>query len=251
MDRADGLITLSSLALGDTHVIAGDCLKCLMRWAPRPGSAVTVTGGDNNFARARVVELAAGRATLLVYELLPAPAESPLEIIILQAMPDKERLELIIEKAAELGADMIVPWKAEKGVGLAERKGNQPKDHRFQKRALKAARQCRRGKVPAIMPFTDLASAMDLASHAGLKLLLSEKPSPGLRETLKEAGNAESVAIISGPEGGFTRGEIEAAREKGFVAVSLGARVLRAETAPVVAAAIVQYELGDLGSATL
>jgi len=234
--------------LGDTVTISGAAREALAAWSARLGEAVTLTTPAGPSFRARLVQADASQATLLVYEQMSAPAESGLELILLQALPDKERMELIIEKATELGVDMIVPWKAEKGIGLTEREDRQAKAHRFTARARKAAKQCRRAKIPALMPFSDLAAALAYAGHAGLKIALWEHGGQPLKSVLAQAGPIASAAILIGPEGGLTPGEVEAARGAGFIAASLGARILRTETAAIAAAAIIQFVLGDLGS---
>ncbi|HUT53566.1 MAG TPA: 16S rRNA (uracil(1498)-N(3))-methyltransferase [bacterium] len=235
-------------ALGDTVALRGPALAALTAWSPRPGLAVTVADGSGNSYRARVTELHADRASLFVFERMKGPAESPLEIILLQALPDKERMELIIEKAAELGADVIVPWKAERGVGLDERDARQKKSRGWQKRALKAARQCRRGKVPFIAPYADLDAALDYAAGADLKIVLWEEARAPLKKILESTAAPRSVAIMIGPEGGLTPAEVETAERSGFISASLGPRVLRTETAAIAALALAQYALGDLGS---
>lgn len=235
-----------SLEIGETVYLAGPALSSLRSWSPRPGAAVTVSDRSGKSWRARVVLLDPDRAELFIFEEMKASAESSLEIILLQALPDKERMELIIEKAAELGADVIVPWPAERGVSLAERDAGQQKSHRWQKRALKAAIQCRRGKVPLIAPVADLGSALKYAESAGLKIALWENAREPLQKIIT-GSKSSSVAVIIGPEGGLTDAEIKTASRHGFISASLGPRILRTETAAIAALSIIQYALGDLG----
>jgi len=232
---------------GDTVIITGDGLSALQERGPRLAMAVTVISRSGGSFRARIVSLEEDRASLLVFEKMAGSAESKLSITLLQALPEKERMELIIEKTTELGVDVVVPWKAEKGITLAERDARQQKSVHWQKRANKAAKQCRRARVPSIMPFTSLEIALEQTGDCGLRLSLSESYGSGLQEVLRSSSEVESIGLLVGPEGGLVPRELELAEEAGFVPVRLGARILRTETAAIVAVAIAQYVLGDLG----
>jgi len=246
MDPGSLIVVPRDPELGQTLILTGPALAALRSWSPRPGQAVTLTGPGASF-RARVVTLAEGEARLLVFERMTAPAESSLELILLQALPDKERMELVIEKATELGVTLIVPWQADRGLALAEREARQPKAHRFARRALQAGRQCRRGRVPVILPCTDLNTALEHAGPAELKIVLYEKDAAPLKAILAAAGAVTTAAIMIGPEGGLTAAELDLARAHGFRPASLGSRVLRTETAALAGLALLQFALGDLG----
>ncbi len=228
-------------------ILTGTNLEALQAWEPRPAMAVTIVSGSGESLRARVISLEAERASLLVFEKMAASAESGVEITLLQALPDKERMELIIEKATELGADVIVPWKAERGVDLVERDSVQEKSKHWQRRATKAAKQCRRARLPAIMPFSSLRDALRRCSDCDLKLALYESGGEPGRDVIGSVSKPASVALLVGPEGGLAEGEMEAAQQAGFVPLHLGGRILRTETAAIVAVTIIQYVLGDLG----
>jgi len=247
MDAPTPIALDNAPEIGDAIIVSGKNLEALKRWDPRPGAAVTVIDGQGESFRARVVTLNNEKAELIVYEKMTAPAESKLDITLLQALPDKERMEIIIEKATELGVDIIVPWKAKHGVNLAERESKQPKAHRWNNRAIKAAKQCRRAKIPAIMPFTDLNGAIEYADDAKAKFVLCEKARAPMKKIIGRHNQHSSAAIAVGPEGGLDQNEIKALEAGGFMPVSLGPRVLRTETAAIAAITIVQWEMGDLG----
>jgi len=246
MEKGTVIRTAATVEVGDTVEIKAADFEALLAWSPRPGSAYTVEAKGESF-RARLVELHEDRASLFVFERMPGAAESPVEIVLLQALPSRERMELIIEKATELGVDMIVPFRAEKGIDLEERESSQKKAHKWPDRAKKAAKQCRRARIPTIAPFMSMEEAMRFAEDADMKIMLLESAGRHLKDLLKGAGKSLKVCILSGPEGGFAEDEVALARDHGFVPVSLGARILRTETAAIVGAALVQYELGDLG----
>jgi 16S rRNA (uracil1498-N3)-methyltransferase len=228
--------------------ITGEGLDGLASRKARPGELVTLTGEGGREFRGRVLSINRREALVLVFESLVPPTESSKKIILLQALPDKERMELIIQKATELGVNSIVPFKSKRSISLEERERRQPKAHRWQSIAIKAAQQSRRGMVPIIEPYCDFSGALGYAEESALKILLWEKGSENpLRDVLRSQGNCEKVVLIVGPEGGFDPREVRTAKERGFIPVSLGRRILRTETAAIVLLGIVQYELGDLG----
>jgi 16S rRNA (uracil1498-N3)-methyltransferase len=238
LDQAPGL--------GQEYDLVGPARAALASWKPRLGLAVTVIGPGAKSYRARITGLSETSARVVVFEAMTGPAESRLEIILLQAFPDKERMELIIEKATELGVALIVPWKADKGIGLEEREARQPKAHRFAARALKASRQCRRARAPVIAPVSSLEQALQYAERADLKIALWEKGTTPLGRVIP-AGPVSCAALLVGPEGGITEREIRTIESRGFIPVGIGPRILRTETAAIAGVAILQFRLGDLG----
>ncbi len=236
------------ISIGRTVILAGSAREALEDFSPRTGSIITVSDEHGKSFRGRVVKLATDSAEVFVFEDLSGNAESGIEIVLLQALPDKERMELIIQKATELGVDMIVPFKSKRSIDLAEREARQPKAHRWQDIALRAARQCRRGRVPLVAEYTDMPGALKWAEECSLRVVLWEgEKERHLKNILRECGNPVAVALMNGPEGGWTKGEIKTLEKSDYLPTSLGGRILRTETAAITAVALAQYELGDLG----
>ena len=210
----------------------------------RVGAIVTVQVEGVEY-RARIIGIAYEKATLRLFEQLPRPSESSLAITLVQALPKKERMELIIQKATELGVAAILPCISAKSISLSEREASQSKTHRWTAIAAKAVEQSRRRLVPHIEESIDLAAALEKASEAQLKLILYEKEvEPDLHYFADK--NVKSLAIAAGPEGGFTEEEVILARRYGYVPVRLGGRILRCETASIAALSIAQFLWGDL-----
>jgi len=209
------------------------------------GNILTVTDSKGRDFRGRVLRLAREGASILIFDAFPRPTESPVEIILLQALPEKERMELIIQKVTELGVSAIVPFKSERSITLDEREAKQKKAHRWQEIAIKAVQQSRRAKVPPVGYRPSFQEALETCKGEGLKVLLYEKEGQSLRHVLKKPAPQRIYAAV-GPEGGFAEEEIEMAKEAGFVPVKLGQRILRTETAAITLVGILQYELGDL-----
>jgi len=168
-----------------------------------------------------------------------------LEIILLQALTKKERMELIIQKVTELGVSAIVPFKSERSISLEEREAKQKKAHRWQEIAVKAVQQSRRAKVPRVEPYRSFQEALNFCGKDGLKIILWEKGGEPLKEILRQ-NHSQKVYAVVGPEGGFTEEEVAIAKGKEFIPMKLGQRILRTETAAITIVGILQYELGDL-----
>lgn len=237
------------LNLGTLIRIRGRALKRLRERVDRAGDLVTIRDNRGRDFRGRVVTLTAEYAETLIFESFRGSVDSFLEIYLLQALPKKERLEWIIQKTTELGVYAIVPFESDHSITLEERDRPQKKSHRWQAIATRAAQQCRRAVVPQIHLTVPFARALDFGCDTHLRILFWEKESSrGIRELLAEwKGRIQRLALMVGPEGGFSPREIELAREKGYVPVGLGERILRTETAAIAAVTLIQYELGDLG----
>ena len=174
------------------------------------------------------------------------PLEPPFELVLLQALPERERMELIIQKATELGVSCICPFKSRHSISLEERESGQPKAHRWQQIALKAAKQSRRASMPAVVSYCSFAQALDLARPLELKVMLWEKEQRRLASLIRGMPAPKGIALIIGPEGGWAEEEVQQARQAGFALAGLGGRILRTETAAITACAIIQYEWGGL-----
>jgi 16S rRNA (uracil1498-N3)-methyltransferase len=242
---ARGSIKLeSSIKTGTPFNLEGGRLEALLEWRPRPGEALTVTSIDGVLFRARLTELHEGSATLVPFEEM-GMAEAAPEIILIQALPERERMETIIQKATELGITSILPFKSEKSISLAELDSRQKRSHNWGEIARKAARQSMRPDIPEVLPYSSFEGAIAAAENSGLKIMFWEGSQTGLKELLTQARRpVESAALLVGPEGGFSASEVKAALDKGFSAVNLGLRVLRTETAAIFGAGLLRYELG-------
>jgi 16S rRNA (uracil1498-N3)-methyltransferase len=241
----DRIVLDESVAIGKDVVIEGPPLEALRFQGGRVGSILTVTDSAGKDFRGRILSLSGNKASLRIFEAFRSSTESPVEIILLQALPEKERMELIIQKATELGASGIVPFKSKRSISLEERDAKQRKSHRWQEIAIKAVQQSRRGKVPKLETYRSFEEALELCKGEGLKLLLWEKEGEPLKKILRSRLPKKIYAMV-GPEGGFTEGEVRLAKERGFIPVKLGQRILRTETATITLVGIIQYELGDL-----
>ena len=211
----------------------------------RPGALITLTDALGRDFRGRVLFVSEEKASVWIFSQFPSPTESPLEIVLLQALPEKERMELIIQKTTELGVSRIIPFKSKRSISLEEREAKQKKAHRWQDIALKATQQSRRALIPRVEAYRSFEEALASCTEEGLRILLWERQGESLRAVLDRC-RFQRVYGLVGPEGGLTESEVEAARQVGFLPVKLGQRVLRTETAAIILVALLQYAWGDL-----
>jgi 16S rRNA (uracil1498-N3)-methyltransferase len=234
------------LTMGREIALEGDLFFALCQRQPYQGEIITVTDAAGKAFRGRIVELKADQARVFIFEEMREPLEPPFELVLFQALPEKERMELIIQKATELGVSCIYPFKSKHSISLEERESGQSKAHRWQHIALKAAKQSRRASLPLVAPYCSFAQALDLARPLELKVMLWEKEQRRLTSLIRGMPAPKGIALIIGPEGGWAEEEVQQARAAGFSPVGLGGRILRTETAAIAACAIIQYEWGGL-----
>ncbi len=173
-----------------------------------------------------------------LHETLPGLAESRLQIHLGQGLSRGERMDWAIQKATELGATQITPVISERcEVRLKDERADKRLAH-WRQIAISACEQCGRSVIPIIHPPQLLADW--LAIEADLKLVLHP-----VAEPLESHAAPATLAFLIGPEGGLNDAEVEQARTAGFQPARLGPRVLRTETAPVVALSVAQQLWGD------
>jgi 16S rRNA (uracil1498-N3)-methyltransferase len=173
---------------------------------------------------------------------LPIERESPLRLTLLQGISRGERMDLIVQKATELGIERLVPIAAEHGVvKLDPIQGIRRVEH-WQAIAISACEQCGRNRVPTIGAVQSLAKALEALPSEGARLLLD----PEGAMTLAGVSVAGAASVLIGPEGGWSESERRLCERAGISACRLGPRVLRTETAPLAVLAALQALHGDL-----
>lgn len=166
-------------------------------------------------------------------------------ICLFQGLPKSDKMELIVQKAVELGASEIVPMAAGRCVVKLDDKKAKAKTARWQGIAEAAAKQSRRGIIPRVTEVMSMKEAIAYAGSLDVKLIPYElaEDMPKTKEIIGGIRSGQSVAVFIGPEGGFEEKEIEAAKEGGFVPITLGKRILRTETAGFTVLAWLMYHL--------
>jgi 16S rRNA (uracil1498-N3)-methyltransferase len=201
----------------------------------QPGDGLVLFDGQGSDWPAEVLAMSRQAVRVRLDAPVPAVPELPVVVTLALAMPANERMDALVEKATELGVACIQPLLTERSVlRLAGERAERKQAH-WQAIAQAACEQCGRARVPLIAPVRSLAAFLQ-APGTGLRLLLSLDPAARALPALATPSTL-SVVTLSGPEGGLTPDEEAQARLAGFVATSLGGRVLRADTAPLAALA--------------
>lgn len=204
----------------------------------KPGDVVSVFDGEGKEFRGVVAQARRESAELeLQDEIEPARPESPLQITLAVALLKGEKFDLVVQKATELGVSSFVPLITRHAdIKLRDEADAAKRVARWQRIALEAAKQSGRAVVPHVRSPTTFQAVLKNPC-----LLFSEKEGQGLKQI-----DTDEVTAIIGSEGGWSDEELDQARAAGVQIVTLGGRVLRAETAAITAAALLQHRFGDL-----
>ena len=176
----------------------------------------------------------------------PVERESPLAITLLQGVARGERMDLIVQKATELGVTRIVPVLAERSVVKVDAKQSERKLEHWRAIAISACEQCGRNRVPELNAPVALGDAIAVLPQGSLRCLLAADGGESLAAAARGAGTG--VVLLIGPEGGLADKERQFAGAHGFTAYRLGPRVLRTETAGLAALALLQTVSGDFAT---
>ena len=220
---------------------------------------ITLTGEDVNHIK-NVLRMKPGEELIIcdgegavtadILESFGSKAELSTRLYLFQGMPKKDKMEMIIQKAVELGVYEIVPVMTKRViVKLDDEKKEQRKLERWQAISESAAKQSGRGIIPKIHPVIGYKEALEYASTLDVNLIpyenadSSECGMENSRAVIRELHGKQSAGIFIGPEGGFEESEIEKAIGAGFKCISLGRRILRTETAGLAALSVIMFEL--------
>ena len=191
-----------------------------------------------------ISEVSDKQVELTVEKVYASETEPTVHVTLYQAMPKSDKMELIIQKAVELGVSAIVPVQTKRCVSRPDAKSMAKKLERYNRIALEAAKQCGRGRIPQVLPMLDYSEALTEMKKDERAFLFYENSTSSFRKELEQA--VSSVSIMVGAEGGFEEDEVNRALEQGVASLSLGKRILRCETAPLAALSIIMYETGNM-----
>lgn len=212
----------------------------------RPGEEVAVSNGiDGKEYRCGILALEEDCVRLELRFIKEDGVELPAKIYLFQGLPKADKMELIIQKAVELGAFQVIPVAMKRCVVKLDQKKADVKIKRWQGIAEAAAKQSKRGVIPTVAPMMSYAQAVKMASQMDLKLVPYEL-AEGMEQTkhlIESVEPGQQIAIFIGPEGGFDPEEIRIATEAGIQPITLGKRILRTETAGFTTIAWLMYQL--------
>ncbi len=228
---------------GETRIVGEKAryLSTVLRC--REGDELLLFDGRAASYRAKIIGITKREVSVEILGVARADTESPVGLSLIQGLLKGDKMDLVIQKTTELGVREIIPAATARSQFSDTRRVP-----RWRKIAEEAAQQCGRTTVPHVrdtLPFDELFSSSGIHTKCH-GLLFWEEEGTGFHEALEEVKGKGPLSIAVGPEGGFTREEAALAESAGLVITSMGRRILRAETAAIAAAAILQFSFGDL-----
>ena len=212
----------------------------------KPGEQVMLcTGQDSRDYRCEITEIAEAYVRAEILEVEENGAELPSRLYLFQGLPKSDKMELIIQKAVELGVYEVIPVVTRRTVVKLDAKKEEARRKRWNAISESAAKQSKRMLIPAVSPVMDFREALEYAGSLDVRLIPYElaEDMGKTRKILEGIRPGQSVGIFIGPEGGFEKAEVELAMEKGVVPVTLGRRILRTETAGLAMLAVLMFHL--------
>ena len=213
-----------------------------------PGEEVNVTDGSGEKVyRCAIASIWEDKVELNIMWAQEIGMELPSKIYLFQGLPKSDKMELIIQKAVELGVYEIIPMATARAVVKLDQKKAAAKVKRWQAISESAAKQSKRLLIPEVKEPVKFSEALKLASDLDVRLIPYElaEGMDGTRRIIQSVKPGQSVAVFIGPEGGFEEAEVELAKEAGFQAITLGRRILRTETAGMTVLSILMYQLEE------
>ena len=212
----------------------------------KPGEELLISvKGDWDYL-CKIVDIETDRVNLKVLESMEQ-RELPVNITLLQGIPKSDKLEMIIQKAVELGVSEIIPVKTKRVVVKIDEKKVDTKVNRWNAIAESAAKQSKRSIIPKVYEPMSIDNALEIVEDFGVKLIPYEN-ADGIDKTRRILDNMDktkNIAVFIGPEGGFEESEVERIKNSGFEVITLGKRILRTETAGLALLSNIMIRLED------
>lgn len=209
------------------------------------GDEITIGDGHSKDYICNISEIATDYILADIVDVQSNAAELPVRIVLFQGMPKSDKMELIIQKATELGVAEIVPVMTKRTVVKLESKKEAKKIDRYNAIAMSAAKQSGRGVIPVVKDFMTFKQALAYAKELDMNMIPYEnaKGIAYAKEVVASVSQYKSLGIFIGPEGGFAKEEVDLAMEMGAKCITLGNRILRTETAGLAILSILMFEL--------
>ena len=239
-------VSADQLAEKEVFISGGDVnhIKNVLRL--EVGDWIVACDGNGTDYVSRIQSICSDEVVASIEKVQPTGTELPVRITLFQGMPKKDKLELIIQKAVELGACEIVPVMTKRtGVKLSEEKKINKRLERWQSIAYAAAKQCDRGIIPTVHKPVSYEEALAMADQLDYNVIPYELQT-GMEEARKivdQACKQRSLGIFIGPEGGFEPEEVERAMTRNIHPMTLGKRILRTETAGMALLSILMFQM--------
>ena len=232
----------------NTCIIEGEDVKHISKVLRcKIGEELEVCDSDNNEYICEITSIDKSSVELDILEKVDIKRESDLKIKLYQGLPKGPKMEMILQKLTEVGVDEIILVQTKRSVVKVDDKKEDKKIERWERIIYEAAKQSKRGKIPKLRGVLSFKEALcDMQNNDFNIAPYENERTKSIKQAIKSL-DINNIGIFVGPEGGFDESEIEDIENINGQSVSLGPRILRTETASVVASSIVLYELSDLG----
>lgn len=231
------------------HITGTDVNHIVHVLRMKPGEELWISDGEKKEYHCRLESAAEDEVWLHILYAQEPEYELPSRIFLFQGLPKADKMELIIQKAVELGVFEIIPVETKRCVVRLDEKKAEKKRQRWQQIAESAAKQSKRMLVPSVHPVMTYQEALVWAEKLQVRLIPYElaKDMEKTREILDGIQPGQSIGIFIGPEGGFEEWEVEAAIAAGALPITLGKRILRTETAGLAILSVLMFRLEQDG----
>lgn len=229
---------------GEQYMISGENAKHISKvLRMHKGEELTLVTPDRTQCTCEVFSINADTVTVDVIDKKPCENEPDVFVTLYQALPKSDKMEYIIQKCVELGVSRIVPVLSARCVSRPDAKSLAKKQERWQKIALQAAMQSRRGIIPEVCPCISFKEASEQTKQNDKTIIFYEMDGEPVKKIL--SGKPSKIGMFIGSEGGFEQEEVDMITANSGVPATLGRRILRAETAPLAALSVIMFETGN------
>lgn len=231
-----------------TCIIEGEDVKHISKVLRcKVGEKLEICDKDNSEYVCEITDISKNQVDLNILEKNEIKRESDLKVKLYQGLPKSTKMEFILQKLTEVGVDEIILVSTKRSVVKVDDKKEGKKLERWERIIYEAAKQSKRGKIPTLRGVLSFDEALEDMKNNDMNICPYENEKTVSIKSAIRGSDINNIGIFVGPEGGFEEEEIQTLQDIDSKVVSLGPRILRTETASVVASSIVLYELSDLG----
>jgi 16S rRNA (uracil1498-N3)-methyltransferase len=228
----------------DNYIIEGETASHIAKsLRMKPGEELTLVTPLGEQLDCVIDSVFDGNVSVLISDRKPCSQEPDVEVTLYQALPKGDKMEYIIQKCVELGVTRIVPMISARCVSRPDAKSLAKKQKRWQKIALQAAQQSRRGIIPEVCEAVSFKQAVKISEANDQNIIFYEEGGDSVRKLIDQP--PKTLGIFIGSEGGFEKSEVELVTASGGSRATLGKRILRAETAPLAALSVIMFATGN------
>ncbi len=234
----------TQISENEIHITGSDVNHIRNVLRIRPGEHISVSGGDTEY-RCEITDIREDCVTAKILWKQDDDTELPCRISLFQALPKGDKMDMILQKAVELGAFEIIPMTTKRTVVRLDEKRRQTRQKRWNEISKNAAEQSKRTFIPEVRPLISFAEAVSCAASFTQKFIPYERAEDidGTKTAFAAIQPGDTIAVFIGPEGGFDEEEIALAGSAGIRPITLGRRILRTETAGMTVLSILMFQL--------